>query len=470
MGGAWAHGVDVDWNEVFADSGAAKVALPTYAFQRKPYWLAASFEDTTNIKIATDRQDSLSDGVEQGAQMEVGALLRRLSSGQGEERGELILRAVQEQIAAVLGDISPDSIDPGASLLEIGFNSTTAVELRSRMNRMTDLRIPMSVMFDRPTPEALSAYIDSRLTDLPQGGRAGLDATDMESSQSLAEQDASPDVLVSMLLQAHSRREVGQFMGVLTAASKFRSAFSTASACDIASEWVTLAKGPAPTELICVPTALAPSSPYQYVSFAKAFQGSRTISALSLPGYAQGEDLPDSIEAAVEALALTTEKRCGAPFVLLGHSSGGWLAHALAGRLEREGKFGPVAVVLLDSYPIADGVSGAMLDALGDALVGDMLGFLNDCRLTAMGGYVRLLSAWRPAEIAAPTLCVKASESLRGVAGEVDSEQRWEPGGEVLEAPGDHLTIMDEHAGATAGVISEWLLTTCDERGVMDAC
>ena len=470
LGGAWAHGVDVDWSEVFADSGAAKVALPTYAFQRKPYWLAASFNDTTNINIVAGHHDSLSDGVEHGAQVEVGTLLRRLSSGQGEDRGELILRAVQEQIAAVLGDISPDSIDPGVSLLEIGFNSTTAVELRSRMGRMTDLRIPMSVMFDRPTPEALSAYIDSRLTDLPHGDRAGLDATDMESSQPLPEEDASPEVLVSMLMQAHSRGEVDQFMGILTAASKFRSAFSTASACDIDPEWVTLAKGPAPTDLICVPTALAPSSPYQYVSFAKAFRGSRTVSALSLPGYAQGEDLPDSIEAAVEALALTTEKRCGAPFVLLGHSSGGWLAHALAGRLEREGKFGPVAVVLLDSYPIADGVSGVMLDALGDALVGDMLGFLNDCRLTAMGAYVRLLSAWRPAEIAVPTLCVKASESLRGAAEEIESEQRWEPGGEVLEAPGDHLTMMDEHAGTTAGVIGEWLSTTCDERGVMDAC
>ena len=455
---------------MFADSGAAKVALPTYAFQRKPYWLAASFNDATDIKIVADHYDSLSDGVEHGAQVEVGTLLRRLSSRQGEERGETILRAVQEQIAAVLGDISPDSIDPGASLLEIGFNSTTAVELRSRMSRMTDLRIPMSVVFDHPTPEALSAYIDSRLTDLPREDRAGSDVPDPESSQPLPEEDAMPDVLVSMLMQAHSRGEVNQFMGILTAASKFRSAFSTDSACDIAPEWVTLAKGPAPTELICVPTALAPSSPYQYVSFAKAFRGSRTVSALSLPGYVRGEDLPDSIEAVIEALALTAEKRCGASFVLLGHSSGGWLAHALASRLERIGESAPVAVVLLDSYPIAGGISGGLLDTLGDALVGDMLGFLDDCRLTAMGAYVRLLSAWRPAEIAAPMLCVKASESLLGVAGEIESEPRWEPGGEVLEAPGDHLTMMDEHVGTTAEVISEWLSTTCDERGVMDAC
>ncbi|WP_446667487.1 type I polyketide synthase [Kitasatospora phosalacinea] len=36
-----AHGVAVDWAGVFADRGARTVALPTYAFQREHYWLAA---------------------------------------------------------------------------------------------------------------------------------------------------------------------------------------------------------------------------------------------------------------------------------------------------------------------------------------------------------------------------------------------------------------------------------------------
>ncbi|WP_191898738.1 KR domain-containing protein [Planomonospora parontospora] len=41
LGRAYAHGVGVDWARYFSGSGARRVELPTYAFQRKPYWLRA---------------------------------------------------------------------------------------------------------------------------------------------------------------------------------------------------------------------------------------------------------------------------------------------------------------------------------------------------------------------------------------------------------------------------------------------
>ncbi|GGL01562.1 hypothetical protein GCM10010126_71010 [Planomonospora parontospora] len=38
LGRAYAHGVTVEWARYFSGSGARRVELPTYAFQRKPYW------------------------------------------------------------------------------------------------------------------------------------------------------------------------------------------------------------------------------------------------------------------------------------------------------------------------------------------------------------------------------------------------------------------------------------------------
>ncbi len=39
LGEAWARGVGVDWAQAFHGSGARRVALPSYAFQRKRYWV-----------------------------------------------------------------------------------------------------------------------------------------------------------------------------------------------------------------------------------------------------------------------------------------------------------------------------------------------------------------------------------------------------------------------------------------------
>ncbi len=42
LGEAWVCGVPVDWGAVFDGAGARAVRLPTYAFQRRRYWLAAA--------------------------------------------------------------------------------------------------------------------------------------------------------------------------------------------------------------------------------------------------------------------------------------------------------------------------------------------------------------------------------------------------------------------------------------------
>ncbi|MEV5511313.1 type I polyketide synthase, partial [Streptomyces orinoci] len=49
VGTLHAHGVDLDWEAVFAGRAAKRVELPTYAFQRENYWLQSSAETPGDV-------------------------------------------------------------------------------------------------------------------------------------------------------------------------------------------------------------------------------------------------------------------------------------------------------------------------------------------------------------------------------------------------------------------------------------
>ena len=166
LGEAWTHGVEVDWSAALAGDGAVKVALPTYPFQRRRYWFDAPANGTAttpwSVPAPGDDEDLL--GGEQAAAGEPNDLLRELSECESVDRHALLLRAVCERVAAVLGEDSAERVDPSKGLLELGFDSVGAIELRGRLNALTNLQLPASVMFDCPNLQALAAYIDAELS------------------------------------------------------------------------------------------------------------------------------------------------------------------------------------------------------------------------------------------------------------------------------------------------------------------
>ncbi|MFC3991230.1 SDR family NAD(P)-dependent oxidoreductase [Actinoplanes siamensis] len=90
-------------------------------------------------------------------------LAQRLA-GLGEaEQEALLLSFVREQVGIVLAHPAPRTIDVRRGLLDLGFDSLTAVELRNRLTAATELRLPSTLVFDHPTTEALAAYLRRQL-------------------------------------------------------------------------------------------------------------------------------------------------------------------------------------------------------------------------------------------------------------------------------------------------------------------
>jgi thioesterase domain-containing protein len=113
--------------------------------------------------------------------------------------------------------------------------------------------------------------------------------------------------------------------------------------------------------------------------------------------------------------------------VLLGRSTGGLVAQAVAERVRAE------AVVLVDTHPVQDEERLTGL-AVRSALR------LDEPGLAAMGAYARIFLD-RQEEPTAPTLHLRAGE-----------------------VPGDHHSILEEHVATTAEAIRTWLSRTVPPR------
>ncbi|MFJ2444616.1 type I polyketide synthase, partial [Streptomyces sp. NPDC087658] len=133
--------LEVDWERFLA---AFTVGRPSLLFDEIPQVQAAR------------RVESAVGTVASAGTASIGSRLSGLSE---EDQRRLLLGLVREQAALVLGHTSGDAIVPGRPFKDLGFDSLTAVQFRNRVNAVTGLTLPPSLVFDYPTPDALAGYL-----------------------------------------------------------------------------------------------------------------------------------------------------------------------------------------------------------------------------------------------------------------------------------------------------------------------
>ncbi|GAA3245954.1 type I polyketide synthase [Dactylosporangium siamense] len=90
-------------------------------------------------------------------------LATRLARLSAAERRRAVLDLVRTEAAVVLGYPGPDAVEPDRGFLELGFDSLTALELRNRLAAASGLRLPATLLFDYPSPDAMAGHVLSHL-------------------------------------------------------------------------------------------------------------------------------------------------------------------------------------------------------------------------------------------------------------------------------------------------------------------
>nr|WP_020659282.1 type I polyketide synthase [Amycolatopsis benzoatilytica] len=381
------------------------------------------------------------------------ATLRDRLRGLGAAGQEEVVRTlVVDYAASLLGLRDPAELDPERAFLESGFDSLIAVELRNKLAETAGLRLPSTVVFDSKTPAQLARWLLGELS-----GTLGAETGPAKPGR--RDSGDSGDTVAKLFFDALEAGRVPESMGLLKAVAALRQTFQTPAELDELPLPVTLSEGPGEPMLICISSPVVTGGVHQYARLAAQFRGNRGLAALPLIGFASGERLPATPAASSRVIAecaLTASG--GAPFVLVGHSSAGALACAVAGVLENTWGIRPEGVAMLDTLSMRhrggeavdfDEITRNYLSGMESSSV-----TLTSARLSAMSHWFSMIADLELPPTTAPTLLVRCAEQLAGAESSGENPVRADT---VRTIEADHFSLAMEDSATTAAVLEEWL-------------
>ncbi|MGR4849191.1 SDR family NAD(P)-dependent oxidoreductase [Streptomyces sp. LARHCF252] len=401
-----------------------------------------------------------------GQMLEPGAWRKRLAPLPPGEREAALVALLRADVAAVLGYPHADALPTGKSLADLGFDSLTAVQIRNRLSIALKLRLSAAVVFEHRTAEELARHLLGLLDGEPAAAAAP-EATEVAGAAG-AERQAY--TLSSLFRTVSAAGQPVAAMHLLVTASWALPTFPAAQGREHALPPIRRSHGRSgsvrPT-VVYFP-AYHPSlgsDGGDFPRFHGAFQDDLAVLEFPHPGIGAGAAVPEDRAALARTQAENVLRHVGdGPLVVVGRSAGGNVAHLIAHQLENMGR-APNGLVLLDTYHITPENSAKdwllslaappPQDTGRPLFTGD-----DDSALAAIGAYNRIFLGWDPEPIATPTLLVRALRPTPAMEASADTDHwrtSWPAAHEVADVPGDHLTMMREHAETTASAIRTWI-------------
>jgi acyl transferase domain-containing protein/NADPH:quinone reductase-like Zn-dependent oxidoreductase/acyl carrier protein len=109
-----------------------------------------------------------------------GSLARLLARTARDQHEPVVLELVCSEIARMLGQGAQGAVDPHRQFKDLGFDSLAGVELRNRLAVQTGVRLPATLVFDYPTPDALARFILGELDGTRVGPHREISSTTVD--------------------------------------------------------------------------------------------------------------------------------------------------------------------------------------------------------------------------------------------------------------------------------------------------
>ncbi len=137
----WASGAEIDWSALDRPSGARKISLPLYPFERRVCWPGPN--EARGAQASRERRP---------IEARAGDL------GSAKVPREALVDLVASETARLL-KLSPREMDVDKDLREYGFDSLLAVHLVNRLHDAVGRRVALTVLLRRPSIRKLASHL-----------------------------------------------------------------------------------------------------------------------------------------------------------------------------------------------------------------------------------------------------------------------------------------------------------------------